>query len=158
MLEHAEPNTTLVSDDDSIHPSSPLQQSNALAIECGQRFGKPMGIQTHIKGWITEAGFEDVVEEIFKWPLGDWPADPKLKDIGRWNAKMWNLGIEGWSLRLLTQTHGVSQAFNRVQTRDALSSGFMLTNRQWTADEVRRWNKDIRSQITARKSHGYQLV
>lgn len=114
FLEHTETSTTLMSDDDSIPHGSAFQQSNALAIECGQRFGKPMGIQDRIKGWITEAGFEDVVEEVFKWPLGDWPADPKLKDIGRWNATLWNLGIEGWSLRLLTQTHGVSQAFHRV--------------------------------------------
>ena len=142
-----------MSDDDSIPHGSAFQESNALAIECGQRFGKPMAIQNRIKGWITEAGFEDVVEEVFKWPLGDWPADPKLKDIGRWNATLWNLGIEGWSLRLLTQTHGVSQAFHRVRT-----SSLKLTTRQWTADEVRRWNKDIRNQITARKSHGYQLV
>ncbi|MDI1490105.1 MAG: hypothetical protein OHK93_001305 [Ramalina farinacea] len=134
FLEHTETSVTLMSDDDSIPHGSAFQQSNALAIVCGQRFGKPMAIQNRIKGWITEAGFEDVVEEVFKWPLGDWPADPKLKDIGRWNATLWNLGIEGWSLRLLTQTHG------------------------WTADEVRRWNKDIRNQITARKSHGYQLV
>ena len=33
-----------------------------------------------------------------------------------------------------------------------------LSSRKWTADQVRRWNKDIRSQISARRSHAYQLM
>ena len=95
-------------DDDSIPAGSAYDINRSLAKACGEQAGKPMDIQQYIRAWITKAGFEDVVEEKFKWPVGDWPADTKLKDIGRWNATHWNLGIEGWSLRLLTQLKGVS--------------------------------------------------
>ena len=85
-----------------------MSNGGKLATECGLRAGRRLDIQPHIKGWIAKAGFVDVVEERFKWPIGDWPADPKLKEIGKWNATQWNLGIESWSIRLLTQQHGVS--------------------------------------------------
>ncbi|KAL9124912.1 MAG: hypothetical protein Q9217_005805 [Psora testacea] len=107
-LEQAEICPVLESDDSSIPPGSVFEEGGRLALECGVQNGKPMDIQRHIKGWITKAGFVDVVEEKYKWPIGDWPADSRLKDIGRWNATHWNLGIEAWSMRLLTQCHGVS--------------------------------------------------
>ncbi len=58
---------------------------------------------------ITDAGFEDVVEVKYKWPLGEWPVDQRLKDIGRWNAQHWLEGMDAWSMRVLTQYMGVSQ-------------------------------------------------
>ena len=74
-----------------------------------------MKIQPYIRDWIAKAGFVDVVEEKFKWPVGDWPADQRLKDIGKWNARQWNSGIEGWSMRLLTQCHGVSRPISQAE-------------------------------------------
>jgi hypothetical protein len=31
-----------------------------------------------LKGWIERAGFENVTEEIFPFPIGPWPKDKKL--------------------------------------------------------------------------------
>lgn len=31
---------------------------------------------------MEEAGFVDVVEVIYKWPIGRWPANKKMKEIG----------------------------------------------------------------------------
>lgn len=56
---------------------------------------------------ITDAGFVDVVEVKLKWPIGDWPADQRLKEIGRWNAQHWMEGLDAWSMRVLTQYMGV---------------------------------------------------
>lgn len=81
-----------------------------LAHEASKRFGKQIDIQPFLKENIEKAGFVDVVEKKYKWPLGDWPADPRLKDIGRWNAQHWIEGIEPWTLRMLTQYLGVSPA------------------------------------------------
>ncbi|KAL9634366.1 MAG: hypothetical protein Q9164_004129, partial [Protoblastenia rupestris] len=104
-LEQAEICPDLESDDNSIPKGCAFEQGGRLAIECGERSGKALDVQRHIKSWITNAGFIDVVEEKYKWPIGDWPADSRLKDIGKWNANHWNLGIEAWSMRLLTQYH-----------------------------------------------------
>lgn len=52
-------------------------------------------------------GLEDVREHRAVWPLGDWPRDPKLKDLGRWARigaidsidpfAVGFLGREGWT-------------------------------------------------------------
>ena len=82
-----------------------------LAIEAAQKFGKQINIQPELKDMIIKAGFEDVKEVSYKWPIGEWPQDPRLKDIGRWNAHHWSQGIEPWALRLLTQYMGVSRTY-----------------------------------------------
>jgi len=95
-------------DDGSIPPGSMWETSAELAIECGELFGKTMLIQTQMKDLIVAAGFVDVVEYKFKWPLGPWSNDPRLKDIGRWNMHLWDIGLEGWTMALLTRYKGVS--------------------------------------------------
>lgn len=57
---------------------------------------------------VTDAGFVDVVESRYKWPIGDWPADPRLKEMGVLNARHWIEGLEGWTMRMLTKFGNVS--------------------------------------------------
>lgn len=114
-LEHSEVLPVTASDDGSISEGDPFNIGGKLAIESGQRTGKAMDIQPLIKNMISQAGFVDVVEKIYKWPIGDWPADPRLKEIGIMNARHWMEGIEAWSMRLLTQYHGVSSSLLRTR-------------------------------------------
>ena len=108
-LEHAEISPVLKSDDGSIDMDEAYHHQGRLAIEASERFGKQINIQPHLKDMIIQAGFEDVKEFAYKWPIGEWPQDPRLKDIGGWNARHWMEGLETWTLRLLTQYMGVSQ-------------------------------------------------
>ena len=62
-----------------------------------------MTVQANIRDMIVQAGFTDVVEHIHKWPIGEWPVDQKLKDIGRWNMQHWMEGLDAWVMRMLTQ-------------------------------------------------------
>ena len=109
-IEHSEPNPDLLSDDGSIDPTDVLHLCSELAFEVSQKFGKNLGIAPLIKDMIKEAGFVNVVEKKYKWPLGAWPVDQKLKDIGRWNMQHWLEGLDTWTLRLLTQHCGVSRS------------------------------------------------
>lgn len=96
------------SDDGSIQPGDMWDECGKLAIECGERFGKTFQIMERMKNLIEQAGFVDVVETKYKWPLGAWSTDQKLKDMGRWNMHHWNEGLEGWTMALLTRVMGVS--------------------------------------------------
>ena len=80
-----------------------------LSLEAGKRFGKTLEIVDLQKGYIEEAGFEDVVEHRFKLPVGPWSSDPKLKELGRWNVLNWQEGMEGWTMALFTRVLGVCQ-------------------------------------------------
>ena len=108
-IEHSEPVPQLTSDDGSIDSEDILHRCYELAIEVSQKFGKNMMVAPLIKNMIREAGFVNIVEKQYKWPVGEWPVDRKLKDIGRWNMKHWFEGLDAWTLRLLTQHCGVSE-------------------------------------------------
>lgn len=58
-------------------------------------------------------GFTDINAKFVPWPIGGWSSDPKLKEIGKWNARSWEAGMEGWVLALLTRQEGWS--YEQVQ-------------------------------------------
>jgi hypothetical protein len=95
------------SDDGSVTEGSIFDQWGKVSLEAGDKFGKDLRIHQQIKGYLEDAGFEDVVEHVYKWPMGPWSKDPQLKEIGMWNQLHWLEGIEGWSLALLTRVLGV---------------------------------------------------
>lgn len=57
---------------------------------------------------MVKAGFVDVVERRFKVPIGGWPADPRLQQLGLYNRLQWVEGIEGWCMYLPTNVLRVS--------------------------------------------------
>lgn len=107
-IEHSEINPVTRSDDGTIVDGDTFDYAGKLAVESGVRAGKAMDVQARIKDMIVKAGFADVVEHTYKWPLGDWPSDPRLKEIGAINARHWIEGVEAWTMRLLTQNFNVS--------------------------------------------------
>lgn len=149
-LEHAEISPVLHADDGSISMDDAFHSQAALAHESSKKFGKQIDIQPFLKENIEKAGFVDVVEKKYKWPIGDWPADARLKDIGRWNAQHWIEGIEPWTLRLLTQYLGVHSSHARTE------DGSWLTVSQWSLEEVKAWTAKVRTAIYSRKHHAYQ--
>lgn len=52
---------------------------------------------------MKDAGFENIVHEKFRLPVGPWPKDKHLKTIGAWNLVQLEDGLEGFLLRLFTQ-------------------------------------------------------
>ena len=131
-LEQLEISPVPRSDDGSIQPGDMWDECGKLAIECGERFGKTFRIQEKMKDLISKAGFVDVVETKYKWPLGAWSTDQKLKDLGRWNLHHWNEGLEGWTMALLTRVMGVSDqslALGKKQFRGHTDNASGLTKR-----------------------------
>lgn len=55
---------------------------------------------------LKEAGFVDVVENRWPVPIGGWPKDPKLKELGICNLEFHDQSLEGFSMFLLTQVMG----------------------------------------------------
>jgi hypothetical protein len=62
-----------------------------------------------LEKWVGDAGFADVVHQRFRFPLGPWPKDPKLKEIGMYNISQCLQGVEAFSLRLFCDQLGWSQ-------------------------------------------------
>lgn len=98
---------------------NPLPDDHIMArwskvfLEAGDRMGKTFRIANMAKDLITDAGFVDVVEKKYMLPVGDWMADPKMKEVGRWNLLYTVQGLEGWALFLLAKIMKVREYKNR---------------------------------------------
>lgn len=95
------------SDDGTVTPDNIFGQWGSVSLEAGERFGKTLRIHELAKGYIEDAGFENVVEKVFRLPIGPWCKDKHMKQVGLWNLLHWEEGIEGWALALLTRVMGV---------------------------------------------------
>jgi hypothetical protein len=79
-----------------------------------------------LEGWAHEAGFQDVVHHRFKMPIGTWPRDHAMKELGAFNLAQVLQGLEGFSLRLFCDVLGWQQEEVLVLTskvRKELKSG-----------------------------------
>jgi hypothetical protein len=82
-----------------------------VSLEAGDAFGKTLRIVDESRQGMIDAGFQDVTEHRFKVAIGGWARDPKLKEMGRFNRLQWEVGMEGWTMMLLTKVLGVSFTF-----------------------------------------------
>ncbi len=74
------------------------------------QFGRPLHSVEAELAALGEAGFVDITQRRYAWPIGSWPRDRKLKEIGRWHALNMDMGLEALSLALLTRVMGWTQA------------------------------------------------
>ncbi|KAI9723231.1 MAG: hypothetical protein M1812_001113 [Candelaria pacifica] len=61
-----------------------------------------------LQGYLKDAGFSDIEHEKFVWPVGTWPADKHLKEVGAWNYLQIMEGLEAFTFALFTRQLGYS--------------------------------------------------
>ncbi|RYP02439.1 hypothetical protein DL765_010741 [Monosporascus sp. GIB2] len=96
-VESFEPDAAFESDNGSVTPDSPLTRWAKMNREGGERLGKPFTVYSdnlQVQG-IQEAGFIDITVKNFKIPVGSWPADLRLREIGQQNQSAIEHDIEG---------------------------------------------------------------
>lgn len=81
--------------------------------EASKRIGRPIIYAKYVKKDLEDAGFVDIKQEVYTWPVGDWPKDKTLKEIGRFGVQgvldslygfaVHLLTAEGWSLERVTE-------------------------------------------------------
>lgn len=96
------------SDDGTVTDDHLLNEWSRISIDAAKKIGKTFENAQFTKENMIKAGFVDVVEKKYKMPVRGWSSDPKLKEIGRWNALYFQQGIEGMCLYLLNVIMGVS--------------------------------------------------
>lgn len=68
-------------DDNTLRGTS-LEKFGELLLEGSLKLGVGLDVALTTKQMMEEAGFVDVVEVIYKWPLNRWPANKTMKEIG----------------------------------------------------------------------------
>ena len=121
-------------DDDTLTPDMPLLKMSLLFVEASAELGRCIDGTPKYKAMMEKAGFEDVKQQMFKWPLNPWPRDAYYKELGQWTLANIDTGLEGLCLGLYTR---------------AL---------KWTAEETHLICSDVRKQLRDPKIHGYVPV
>lgn len=91
------------SDDGSLKEEHSIFKYITIFINAAKSFGRDSKPGPQLEGWMKDAGFENIVAEKFRLPIGPWPKDKHLKTIGAWNLVQLEDGLEGFTLRLFTQ-------------------------------------------------------
>ncbi|KAF2748530.1 S-adenosyl-L-methionine-dependent methyltransferase [Sporormia fimetaria CBS 119925] len=136
-FQHGEFSITTNADPKSdVHADKMYTKFSTLTMSCGEEEHTGMTFYTveRMRGYMEDAGFTNIVEKKFIWPIGPWPKDPHLKEMGRWGERNWTDGIENWVLALYTRFLG------------------------WKYTEVQSFITEFRKVIKDRKNHYYQTV
>ncbi|KAJ5788802.1 uncharacterized protein N7518_005813 [Penicillium psychrosexuale] len=133
-IEQIEAGPFITSDDGSLPADSALSSWGPIIQKCGDRAGRSCDIVLTMSDSIKNAGFVDVHEKIYKWPIGPWPRDQKFKEAGVVNCQHWMSGMEGWCMWLLTK-------FGDPEP--------------WTKEQVHVYCAKIRSELKDPHYHAY---
>jgi hypothetical protein len=60
------------------------------------------------KSYLEGIGFVDIVERKFAWPIGQWAKGVDMKTLGAWAKEDFLVGLQGWSMAVLTRGMGMS--------------------------------------------------
>lgn len=71
--------------------------------------GIDLDVAPKFKGYLEDAGYESVQEEVFDLPAGDWPQDRRMKEIGRFQRFQMVQGLGAIGTALLTRIGGWSK-------------------------------------------------
>ncbi|PKS09629.1 hypothetical protein jhhlp_004248 [Lomentospora prolificans] len=102
FIETHEPSVNFRSDDGTVHEKTAMSQFGKFFIEGGKKMGRSMTVLEDDvqRAALEEAGFADIQEAKLKTPIGKWPKDPKLKEIGIFQQLAVEQDTEGTMLYL----------------------------------------------------------
>ncbi|KAJ4302533.1 hypothetical protein N0V88_002682 [Collariella sp. IMI 366227] len=92
-----------------IPESTSVRQWSDLLLDAARKIGRNPCPGPSLEEWVRDAGFTNVKHELIRIPLGSWPRDRNLKQIGRYNLAQNLSGLEAFSLRLLCDVQGWSK-------------------------------------------------
>lgn len=148
-IEQVELNIEPKSEDDSLPADSILFQWTTIAQNWTRATSKKFLVANELKQQIADAGFVDVVEQIFKLPLGTWSSDERFKNIGRFYQQFWREGMEGWVMAIATRHLGVRlPLYQLANMRHADCS-------QWSIEQVKSFLLETRKAIETPTQHVY---
>jgi metalloendopeptidase OMA1, mitochondrial len=133
-LESQELNTAPHCDDGTMPPDWPFARYAEKLQDASLQIGRELDIAPKLRGWFEDAGFVDVQQRVFKAPLGQWPRDPAMKDLGHWWNENMVLGLQAFSLAY----------FSRVL--------------RWSAEEIEVYLMDVRRSLADREVHAYHRM
>ncbi|KAJ4298850.1 hypothetical protein N0V90_004093 [Kalmusia sp. IMI 367209] len=102
-----------------------------------RKFGNEPDPGAQIENWVRENGFINVEARTFPFPVGTWPKDKKLKEVGAFNLLQFLDNLEALTMRIYQNAWG------------------------WSADEVKVLCAELRKELRNPRmllQHNYYVV
>lgn len=87
-------------------PNCPLAEWTKIVINGLKKAGVEPEPGPKLEGWVKEAGFTNIHHKLLPIPVGVWPKNRKLKEIGALDYHQFLEGLEGISMRIFTASEG----------------------------------------------------
>lgn len=129
----ADPTMPLRCIDDSLNGTA-LEKMVVMAVEGARMLGKDITHTPRYKSYMEVAGFVDVVEEHFQWPINTWPKGIYHKTLGTLFNKDLVEGLLGFSMAILTRAYNM------------------------TLEEVETFSVDVKDDLNNKAIHAYAAV
>lgn len=88
-----------------------------------------------IKDEMRRVGFENIKVEVRKFPMGTWPKDRHLKEVGAWGRNLMQTGLDSYGLGLLTKGLGL----DADEANHIINSATAEANRKISAHVYWEW-------------------
>ncbi|KAJ4293943.1 hypothetical protein N0V88_005457 [Collariella sp. IMI 366227] len=108
-LEVADAMFPVACDDGSFPEDSALQKWAKLVVKASSMIGAPINSALQYKQQMMDAGFLDVHQVEYKWPINAWAKDTKHKQLGAWSLINNLQGVAAFSYMLFTAVLGFSK-------------------------------------------------
>ncbi|KAL2141317.1 hypothetical protein VTI28DRAFT_2551 [Corynascus sepedonium] len=128
-IELQESANTLYSQDGTLATDNPMVKMMEGLMEACDKIGRTMDPAPNFEKWVKEAGFVNVKVQTFKLPIGSWPKDPRLKEIGTLLGVNFTEGVEAFTAALFADVLG------------------------WKKDEITVLNAGVRSAVKKGDAH-----
>lgn len=86
-----------------------LERWTTIVPEAAAKLGRAVTKSKEYGKYMQEAGFVDIVEKRFFWPLSSWPKGKKEKMIALWTQQNLLDGINAMSMAVLTRAGAMSK-------------------------------------------------
>lgn len=97
------------SDDGTFKPGSKFSVYQDNLRLAGNKAGVRMDVAPNLTQYMIDAGFVEVREHRVKIPVGTWPKDKKLKEIGAWAHEIVSEGLEAYCMAFFTRVLGMDK-------------------------------------------------
>ncbi|KAK4211175.1 S-adenosyl-L-methionine-dependent methyltransferase [Rhypophila decipiens] len=102
------------SDDGTLPDDSAYIAMGQIFFDMSERVGASGREPRNWKRYLEDAGYEDVVERVYKVPTNPWPKDPRLKRVGAFELEHFREGIANVFARGYTEILGGDPVYFQV--------------------------------------------
>lgn len=93
---------------DNTYINSATEKWQVLTMQGAANLGRDLTQAKNYRRYMEQAGFVDIVEKHYQWPLGPWAKDRRLKAIGVLFREDMERVADNWSAKLLIEGMGMN--------------------------------------------------